>query len=112
MKLRKKYTLVERAGNWSHTWSVEGRDGAICLSVTDQKENTYGGIEIHSRTPLDDRPPDHRHCEFTGEQCWHDGSSLYVEENILPIFDSDQLDHKFFFDECEHWYKRRFNNES
>lgn len=116
MTLRRKYELIERFGNRVHSWSIEGRDGAINIHVTindNQEHRTYGGVEVHSRTALGDRPPDHHYCQYTGGHCWHDGSSLWVEENIVPYIKGYKEEfslavHEHMWGECKGWYTNRF----
>ena len=42
------------------------------------------GVEKHSRSG--EGEPHHTDCQFTGGNCWHDGSSLYAREHVMPLF--------------------------
>lgn len=74
----------------THRWSILGPMGGCDFHFTEvDGYPTTAGIELHHvracgyRT---DEAPDHINCPVTGEPCWHDGSSFYATENLLPMF--------------------------
>lgn len=110
-KYRVEYKLTRRFGAWQHSYLVVGRWGAVHLHIDDHGEEKresmgqryFGGLEVHYRQPPDymaDQPPSHERCwAFDhGSPCWHDGTSLYVEEVLLPLWESRQNDHEFMFE--------------
>ncbi len=74
--------------------------GAIHFWVTDngfadehRLDRFYGGIESHytrwSRPEyFEAKDPTNDPCDVLGggQPCWHDGSSLYAEENLIPLW--------------------------
>lgn len=120
MKYKQSYRMYWRFSSWGHSWEMVGEAGAIHVHLS-----TYltgkdlrlwelsGGIELHYRKPpghLKDRPPSYTDCPLIG-LCWHDGSSLWVTEQIVPNFklDSDgcidvrAADHRYVFNRMEEW---------
>ena len=99
-----------------HTWSVVGPMGAVHYHVT--LTEGYGpsaGLEFHHTRSTGyrcDEAPDHLKCEFTGEPCWHDGTSLYASETLWPQIQSCLYsgNHEAVFALLEWEYDRRFND--
>lgn len=108
---RYRYRLDFFAGDWTHDYVVEGRDGAVQFHVTD---NLYSGrhscgLESHSTTPIANRPPDHARCPALSDRaCWHDGTSLYAEERILPMWLEMHRSPDAFFGMLVTEYRKRF----
>lgn len=54
-----------------------------------------GGVETHSAVPFkyssDKETPDHSDCRLIG-RCWHDGTSLYAREYVIPLFQEKGAD--------------------
>lgn len=99
MKYRSEYRYTRRFGNPYHTYLVIGRHGAIHFHVTEYGEETRrasptmpeftAGLEVHYRQPPDymsEQPPSHDECWAIKCPCWHDGTSLYAEETLLPMW--------------------------
>jgi len=73
-------------------WAVIGPAGAVdfhCNNVSiGHGIDWIGGIEEHRREPDKyqvGKPPDHTDCRLLEGNCWHDGSSLYASEVLIPI---------------------------
>jgi hypothetical protein len=118
MHFKNEYRYVPRFGNSEHIWTCIGSLGAMHFHVTDlgeEYEETSGirysaGLEMHSRAPLSDTPP-HEKCWLIGGPCWHDGTSLYAQETIVPFWQQDPHDHERMFRFIEREYERRFMEE-
>ena len=118
---RFKFEWAERFGHPTFMYIVVGRDGGLHLSITDYGEehgkkygDRYsGGLEMHSRTATDDRPPDHTDCWVTGGLCWHDGTSLYVSETVIPLWlAGDPFDMSFWRNWMVGEADSRFNRDA
>jgi hypothetical protein len=80
--------------NDRHIWSVVGPAGGVHIWAAPSpwkpgdrfygQEMFYGGIEVHSRTPMYGDHASQDECWLIGGPCWHDGSSLYFSESIEP----------------------------
>lgn len=106
----KRITTVD---DYETRWMLVGPRGAVdfhCSHASDRYTfGRIGGIEEHHRTPpsyMREEQPSHEHCWILGGKCWHDGSSLYASEVLIPLLERDgeaaiwkQLD-------CE--YRKRF----
>lgn len=96
-----------------HTWCLVGPRGAVHVHISESKDYTpSGGIECHwnEYRPEFGRAPDHLECEMTKRPCWHDGSSLFVSERIIPALNLAclrQTDHEFVFSHCRDWYEEK-----
>lgn len=96
-KYRYKYTATLFAGKWRHDYQIIGRHGGMNFHVDDFGESNKhfpqrysAGLEIHYREPpayMDDQPPSHDMCWLLRCPCWHDGTTAYAEEALLPLFD-------------------------
>lgn len=77
-------------------WSVLGPDCGIHLSLKMTPFDKWvGGIEFHRGFMVPgDRAPDHINCWLIGRPCWHDGSSLQVEERWIPLWEANIGDHE------------------
>lgn len=121
MNLRFKYEFTIRFGSPSHTWSVVGGKGGLHLHITDYTQQRQavgsdfsGGLECHWRTPPAGREgdaPDHDQCHLLHAPCWHDGTSLYVSERLIPFWLQDVHNHRRMFDLMEREYRERFCSE-
>lgn len=96
MKYRKEYKMTFLYGNQpNHLWSVVGRHGAKHLSIHAYETMNNGiefsgGLETHWRVPpeyMADQAPSQDKCWLLNQPCWHDGTSLYVSENIIPMIE-------------------------
>ena len=90
--------------------------GAMHFHVTDLGEDYKhgdrycGGLETHSRQPLGaDEAPSHEKCWLLGGPCWHDGTSLYAHEKLIPFWLTAPHDHERIFRMLEHEYEGQFN---
>lgn len=107
-------------GKKQHTYEVVGRDGAIHFHVTESKQSRegggpefYGGLEIHYRVApaYMNRPPSHHNCRLLGGPCWHDGTSLYASEVLIPRWQLDFPNHDEVFRWLTHEFDSRFTPE-
>lgn len=95
-RYRYQYRMFYQFGSWKHFYELIGRHGAVHFHVTDFGENRKGfpdrysaGFEVHYREPpnyMRSLPPSHDHCPLLKTPCWHDGTSLYAQETLLPMF--------------------------
>jgi|SRR5581483_1880112 len=85
---------ITREDGYEKRWILVGREGAVDFHVSHERPEIahlglgpIGGIEEHHRTPPDymqaDKPS-HDHCWILNGKCWHDGSSLYASEVLIP----------------------------
>lgn len=88
-----KYTRFSHSADGApqHQWSVVGPAGAVVYTAYEFRgpdgESVTCGLDFHftraaSKFPND--APHHLKCEFTGEPCWHDGTSTYATDVIWP----------------------------
>lgn len=102
---------LRRNTGTDYHYEVIGAKGGMHLHITDfGDDNPYvserysGGLEVHYRSPPDymtDRPPSHDVCWLLKCPCWHDGTSLYVSEVLIPkwvgkAFDMDYMSSLMF----------------
>lgn len=112
-------------GDKQHAYEVIGRDGAIHFHVTESVRAAgdtansklprhYGGLEEHRRTCPDhtNRPPSHHDCRLLGGICWHDGTSLYASEVLIPRWLRDYPNHDAVFGWLIHEFDSRFGGLS
>lgn len=116
MRYRNEYRYAPRFGYPEHIWTCIGAKGAMHFHVTDMGENHKhgdrysGGLEQHSRQPFGtDEAPSHEKCWLLGGPCWHDGTSLYAHETLIPMWLAAPNDHERVFRMLEHEYENRFN---
>lgn len=119
MKFRHhKYTYTKRFGHPTHNWELVGPNGGIHFHFNELKDYpTTAGLEFHHSRSANYQPdtaPDHIKCPLTGEPCWHDGTSLYATESVLPVVQSMLAsgDHNGVFSVLEHEYKKHFDREA
>ncbi len=118
-KYRHEYRYAPRFGNPEHIWTVIGAKGAMHFHVTDLSEDYErangvrwsAGLETHSRMPLGDDAPSHEKCWLLGGPCWHDGTSLYAQEQIVPFWREEPDNHERMFQFLEREYYNRFRSE-
>jgi len=94
-----------------HIYSVVGGAGTVHLHFRQYADECHGGIEQHYRYPPAYRKhdaPDQIHCWLLGGPCWHDGSSLQVEEVWAPLWKSLFPDHIRMLELLEGEYYRLF----
>lgn len=117
MKYRFKYEFTNPHGHPHHVWTCIGRHGAMHFHVTDMGENFKhgdrysGGLEVHYRTPPDymsENAPSQDKCWLLGCPCWHDGTSLYASEFLIPFWRAAPDDHDRMFKCLAHEYEQRF----
>lgn len=108
-------------GRMEHTYELIGRDGAIHFHVSVAAEaapaylaGEYGGLEYHHRTcPAgQNEPPNHHNCPLLGGICWHDGTSLYASETLIPRWKLDYPNHDAIFGWLIAEFDRRFATEA
>lgn len=94
----REYTMTDR---YEKRWIVVGPSGAMDFHCSHPwiargyGFDRSGGLEIHYRTPPDYMKadePSHDHCWMLGVKCWHDGSSLYASEVLIPILEQSGED--------------------
>lgn len=114
-KFKCEYKFTVRFGTESHSWSCIGRHAALELNIRGPYENgNYsGGLEMHYRQPpsyMNDEVPSHENCHLIGGPCWHDGTSLYVQEVLEPYWQDlrgTPNEHKKMFAVLENEYRKR-----
>jgi hypothetical protein len=91
-RYRYQFRAVRRFGTWEYSYELIGQYGGVHLHVSgphkyDGSEHWSAGLEMHSRTPIggEDSPPSHDHCWLLKCPCWHDGTSSYAQEHVLPM---------------------------
>lgn len=103
-----EYKYNNRGGAERHMWTCVGRHGAVHLHVSGPFDSRYsGGFEIHYRVPPDsmkDEAPSHEDCWLLHGACWHDGTSLYASEVLIPFWLSDRHDHERMFELLQREY--------
>lgn len=121
-KYRCEYKYSKPYGSPEHTWTVVARHGAMHFHASDcgeehakkfGRDNRFsGGLEIHYRTPPDymaNDAPSQDKCWLIGCPCWHDGTSLYASETIIPFWLVAPNDHERMFTFLIREYEERFN---
>ena len=82
------------AGSWRYNYKLVGRHGGMNLHISgphhyDSADHWSAGLETHYRQPpryMCDQPPSQDECWLLKCPCWHDGTSLYAQEEYLPMF--------------------------
>lgn len=102
-------------GKNRHIWSVVGPAGGVHIwaqAAPDGftwEDRYYGGVEVHSRTPMyGDGPPHHEKCWLLDAPCWRDGSSLWFSENVAPMLRDEPFPdgiHEYIRQELADWYR-------
>lgn len=121
-KYRCRYVYSARFGSPRHSYELIGAVGGIHFHVTDYGdehaakfgERYSGGLEIHLRQPAEYQrhdPPSQDECWLLKCPCWHDGSSLYASETIIPFWLCDPGDHERMFGWLRREAERRFRGE-
>lgn len=115
MKFRHhKYTWARPFGSVYHTWELVGPNGAIhfrAIMSDPQYSGPSCGLEFHHLSG--DGAPDHLDCKLTGGRCWHDGTSLYAQEQVWPMVEPMLRagDHEGIFRVLESEYSSHFRNQ-
>lgn len=117
IKCRCWYRYEIQFGNPRHLWACIGPRGCVHLYVVDMGEKSdydrySGGFEIHHRQPpeyMKNEAPSHDECFFLKQPCWHDGSTLYATETLIPYWQIDPNDHDRMFACLEREYVKRFH---
>ena len=119
-RLEYEHRFSFRFGNPHYIYSLVGAEGAVHFHVTDYGEefrkrhgDRYsGGLETHYRSPPDymrgDAPSQQR-CWLLGCPCWHDGTSLYASETLIPRWEMDKS-HEAMQAMLVREYAERFGN--
>lgn len=112
-----KYVYANRFAP-AHHWELVGPIGGIHFHFHVLKGfPVTAGLEFHhtgrSQRQID-RAPDHISCSLTGEPCWHEGTSLYATEDILPVVLPllERGDHDGVFRILEIEYEQHFEAEA
>ena len=113
--LKLSYRLNLWCGTWRHSYVIEGAKGAIEFTVSEYGKDRGRGssLERHLVTPDGDAAPDHPMCQTVSfRTCWHDGTSLYAEENLLPQWEECGGDHGYVFNMVLREYHKHFGEEA
>jgi hypothetical protein len=115
---RCKYEYSKPFGSPNHVYTVIGARGAMHFHVTDMGEakadewlRYSGGLECHYRAPpsyMADQAPSQDACWLLKCPCWHDGTSLYASERVIPFWLSAPNDHERMFQVLIREYEDRF----
>jgi len=122
MKFRNEYKYCTPFGSPKHIWTCVGRHGAVHLHISDLgddyakkgHERFSAGLEFHHRKPphyLKDDAPSQDWCWLIGAPCWHDGTSLYAHETLVPFWTIAPHDHERMLARLESEYKDRFEGD-
>lgn len=118
MKYRCKYEYSKPWGSPHHVYTVIGALGAMHFHVNDmgaEKEDPWmrygGGLECHYRSAPDymaEQAPSQDKCWLLCCPCWHDGTSLYASETVIPFWLAAPNDHERMFQFLIREYEDRF----
>ena len=112
-KYNLEYRYSAQFGTPTHLWTIIGRDGGLSLRIMEYKSDNpkySGGLEIHRRAPMagDNSAPSFGACWLLQCPCWHDGTSLYVTETLIPLWLAYDRDNDSMFRLMQHEYANRF----
>ena len=84
-----------------HEWSLLGPRAALSFHVSVRGGDFKERMDFHYFTPpeyMEDSPPSHINCLYTGGRCWHDRTSLYAMK-IWPTIECflESGDHESIF---------------
>jgi len=116
-EFRCEYTYSKPHNHERHCWVCIGRHGAMQFHVagpyTYEGANEWGGgLETHYRSPPDymaNNAPSHDQCHILKSPCWHDGTSLYARERLIPEWLADRHNHDAIFEMLKREYRKTFN---
>lgn len=105
--------------NGEQHYVVIGEEGAIHFHLMASSEDSqkifgeryWGGVEIHSMTPLYSAgEPTSENCWILGCECWSDGSSMLATEQYIPKWEFCQRigDFESLWLSLECMYRNRF----
>lgn len=112
-----KYTWTKPFGSVRHNWELVGPRGGINFHFSPIKGYPpTAGLEFHhprSANAFPDSAPHFLNCPLLGEPCWHDGTSLYATETILPEVEAYLRDgeHELIFAMLEREYDKHFKEK-
>jgi hypothetical protein len=116
MRFNNEYRYTNQGFGDDHNYVVRGRHGAAQFHVHERGEHgidTFAGLEWHYRSPpshMADDCPSHEQCHWLGNNaCWHDGTSLYAQEKLLPLWQGCKGDPAEMLKYIEWEYKSHFN---
>jgi hypothetical protein len=108
-----KLERIKKQDDYETRWCVVGPAGAVDFHCTNEPVKGWservGGLEEHRRAPAyyqNAESPSHEHCSLLNGKCWHDGSSLYASEFIIPFY--EQSGEEALWPLLEGEYRRRF----
>ena len=98
-----------------HIWTCVGPEFALHFHVTDtgrvdDDRRYYGGLEIHYRQApeyMSDKSPSQTDCWLLKGPCWHDGTSLYAREFLIPFWRQDPENNERMFALLKREYEQR-----
>lgn len=116
-KYTRKYTRKFWIDQWDHSWEITGWRGGIHVHIRPYKSSGgliehSAGLEVHYAFPpesMKDRAPDHQRCWLIERPCWHDGTSLFAQEQLVPLFLADA--HDSIFSEMFRWAETHLEEE-
>lgn len=90
-RLVKWYRLSFPYRSPRHEAVCAGEHGGVTFwcSWCESTAKWHGGLEVHYASPpgyMAGDDPSHTNCEVTGGRCWHDGTSLYASETLIPMW--------------------------
>ena len=106
---------VKRQDDYETRWCLVGPRGAIDFHCTNADHRIArefwrsGGLEIHRREPdgyQRGEGASNDHCWLLDGPCWHDGSSLYATEQLIPLLENFGED--ALWERLESEYRHRF----
>ena len=107
-----------RHGGQHFSIVVLGDEGAIefhFVTMDDRKYDHAGtfplssmGVEMHKR--VSESEANRGHCDLAGGPCYHDGTSLWASETVMPAFMSGGSEAVYPY--LERCYRDRFLREA
>ena len=110
-----KYTWSKPFSSVRHQWELVGPEGGIHFHASGPYKGEWScGLEVHRAKPDGVNAPSQTRCWLLDGPCWHDGTSLYAQERLWPIFESylRSGDHENIFRVLEGEYDQFFNSKS
>lgn len=79
-------------GRWRHDFILQTEYGVINFWVYPEDETC--GLEFHylkrPSSMEEGTAPSHHNCPYVHASCWHEGSSLWATEHILPCYGDNE----------------------
>lgn len=118
-KFRCEYVYCRPYETVVHAWKLIGAAGGLHLHISDREEELIfgrysGNLEFHYRAPpnhLKTYAPNDDRCWLLGCPCWHDGTSVYASDFLIPFWLVEPNNHDRMFISLAHEYTKKFGGE-